>query len=90
MKPPPRLVDGADVRAQLLRAARHDAPGGRSRQRTTAAIALAVGSLTSRSTAALAAATVARLGTAEDVAGRRHGNARGGGRARCSGDKGRT
>jgi hypothetical protein len=60
MKPPPRLIDGGDVRARLLRSARADGPSGRSRQRATAAIALAAGALTTRSTAALAAATVAR------------------------------
>jgi hypothetical protein len=60
VKGPPRLVDGDDLRARLLRSARHDAPSGRTGRRVTAAIALAVGTLASRSTAALAAATVTR------------------------------
>jgi hypothetical protein len=60
VKGPPRLVDGDDLRARLLRSARHDAPTGRTGRRVTAAIALAVGTLASRSTAALAAATVTR------------------------------
>jgi hypothetical protein len=60
VKPPPRLIEGDDLRAHLLRAARADVPSGRSRRRATAAVAVAVGALASRSTAALAAATLTR------------------------------
>jgi hypothetical protein len=60
VKPPPRLIDGDDLRAHLLRSARADVPSGRSRRRATAAIAVALGALASRSAAALAAATVTR------------------------------
>jgi hypothetical protein len=60
VKAPPRLAEGDDLRARLLRSAREDAPTARSRKRATAAVALAVGALATRSTAALAAGTVAR------------------------------
>jgi hypothetical protein len=60
VKPPPRLIDGDDLRAHLLRSARADVSSERSRRRATAAIAVALGALASRSAAALAAATVTR------------------------------